>query len=96
MNAGKNVSDARIAGSRRSTTPTALARRAASARALLLGTQRSSSAAANTRAFVAAEMGRWPLYAWDTVAFVTPAARATSEIVGRLMLTSSCSTSSRP
>src|SRR5690606_3182439 len=84
MNAGKKVSEARMSGSRARMIPTALARRVASARALELGTHCSSSAAAKTRCLVATEMGRFPLYACETVAFVTPAAAAPSPIVGLL------------
>ena len=80
----KNASSSRCAGSRASTRPIARARASVSARAVALGRQPSSWAAARIRARVSGATPGRSLTAKETAAGETPARRATSAIVGRL------------
>src|SRR6478735_4381549 len=83
MKLGKNGSAPRVSGGRRTTSPTARDREAASARARWLGVQPSSAAAARIRSRVSGATPGRSLSAKDTAPFDTPALRATSEMVGR-------------
>ena len=84
MNEGKNGSARSVSGRRASTSPTAKARDTDSARARELGVQPRLRAVARIRSRVSwASPGRL-LSANETAPFDTPAARATSLMVGRV------------
>ena len=83
MNAGKKASARSTSGGRAMTSPTASDRETESARALEFGVQPRLSAASRIRCRVSAEMPGRPLSANETAPFDTPAAEATSVIVGR-------------
>ena len=65
--------------------PNAPARPPDRARAALLGSKPISAAMARMRSRVAAETPGWPFRAKETAALVTPARRAMSAMVGRLI-----------
>ncbi len=83
MNDGKNASARSTSGGRASTSPTALARLVDSALAPALGVQPIDSATSMIRCRVSAETPGRSFSANETAPFETPAARATSVIVGR-------------
>ena len=85
MKEGKNASARRISGGRAMTRPTASALETDSARARGLGAQPSDSAASRIRVRVCGEIPGLPFRANETAPFDTPAAVATSLIVGRPM-----------
>ncbi len=85
MNDGKNASARRISGGRAMTRPTASALDTDSARARGLGDQPRFSAVSRMRLRVSGEMPGRPFRAKETAPLDTPAACATSLIVGRPM-----------
>src|SRR4051794_4018875 len=82
MNEGKNGSARSVSGDRAMTRPTARAFDTESARALELGVQPSSAAVRRMRSRVVGLTPGRSLSAKETAPFETPAARATSAIVG--------------
>ena len=85
MNEGKKASARRISGGRATTRPTASARDTDSARARGLGDQPSCSATSRMRRRVSGARPGRSFSANETAPFETPAAVATSLIVGRGM-----------
>ena len=85
MNEGKNGSDRSVSGVRAMTRPTASAFETDSALALESGVQPRSRAALRMRWRVSSPTPGRLFRANDTALFDTPAARATSAIVGRGM-----------
>src|SRR4051812_25205041 len=83
MKTGKNGSAPSVSGGRARTSPTAYARDVEKARARWLGVQPSDFATSRIRARVSSATPGRSLRAKDTAPFDTPAACATSEIVGR-------------
>ena len=83
MNEGKNGSARSVSGGRAITRPAASARDTERARARWFGVQPSSRAVARIRSRVSAAMPGRLLNASETAPFDTPAAWATSVIVGR-------------
>ncbi len=83
MKAGKNASARSTSGARASTRPTACARFVDNALAPGFGVHPSDSATPMIRSRVSAETPGRSFRANDTAPFDTPAARATSAIVGR-------------
>ena len=83
MKAGKNGSALSVSGCRAITSPTVSARDEDSARARWLGVNPSSAATARIRSRVASATPGRSFRANETAPRETPAARATSAIVGR-------------
>ena len=83
MNEGKNGSARSVSGGRATTRPTASAFETDSARPRGLGVQPSSRATSRIRARVAGATPGRLFNANETAPFDTPAARATSLMVGR-------------
>ncbi len=86
MNAGKNASARKISGGRATTRPTASALDTESARARGLGVQPSCSATSRIRCRVCGATPGRSFRAKETAPLDTPAALATSLIVGRGIL----------
>lgn len=84
MKVGKNGSAAMTSGLRPMTSPQANARPTLSERALRLGVHPSSAAAASIRARVSGATPGRSFNANETSPLLTPAARATSAMVGRV------------
>jgi hypothetical protein len=83
MNDGKNGSARSVSGRRERTSPTANALETERALALEFGVHPRSRAASRMRSRVSGATPGRSLRANDTALFDTPAARATSAIVGR-------------
>ena len=81
----KKTSTPSVRAGRSMIRPNAPARPSDRARAALLGSKPISAAMARMRSLVAAETPGWPFRAKETAALVTPARRAMSAMVGRLI-----------